>query len=169
MGEISSTYLLSYLWGDRQLAYWTGGRRSLRRACGGARQRIELSENCWTDRTCESIWPGIPQWRPWPHRMRRARNSWREKCQKPRLERAAGPRGPDRFFHRLHFDWAVGGSFVLEVRHQQAPAGRTVSTGHRSQCARHLYFTNHTLTAKPNAFRLLGLAAVRGFRKPGGQ
>jgi hypothetical protein len=24
-----------------------------------------------------------------------------------------------------------GASFVLEVRHQQAPAGRTVSTGHR--------------------------------------
>jgi hypothetical protein len=57
-----------------------------------------------------------------------------------------------------------GGSFVLEVRHQQAPPGRTLSPGHRSQSA-HLYFTNHTLTGKLAAFPSPGLDSAGRFRR----
>jgi hypothetical protein len=97
--------------------------------------------------------------------MRSARNSWREKCQEPRLERAAGPRGPDRFFNDYILTVQPRGLFVLEVMTRAGdPLEQSVhQVGRKGACQ--LYFTDYTLTGQRELVPSLGSDTIRRFCK----
>ena len=70
-------------------------------------------------------------------------------------------------FHQLHFDWEAGGLFVLEVRRRPCDSGLSAALSVQevvSQVLADLYFTNHTLTGKQNAFPFQGSESGLGAR-----
>jgi hypothetical protein len=59
-------------------------------------------------------------------------------------------------FHQLHFDWDPGGLFVLGVRRRRAARRPCCQYRRSARGTCRLYFTNHTLTGKQNAFPFQG-------------